>query len=81
MIKNVLTLSEELSLRVSENRVLRIILGPKMDKVTGEWKKLHNYLYSFTNIFRFNQSRRIKWEGHVALREEKKCMQGFCGET
>jgi hypothetical protein len=22
--------------------VLRIILGPKRDEVTGEWKKLHN---------------------------------------
>jgi len=25
-----------------ENRVLRIIFGPKRDKVTGEWRKLHN---------------------------------------
>jgi hypothetical protein len=27
---------------VFENRVLRIILGPKRDEVTGEWRKLHN---------------------------------------
>jgi hypothetical protein len=27
---------------VSENRVRRKILGPKRDKVTEEWRKLHN---------------------------------------
>jgi hypothetical protein len=25
-----------------ENGVLRRILGPKRDEVTGEWRKLHN---------------------------------------
>ena len=25
-----------------ENRVLRIILGSNRDKITGEWRKLHN---------------------------------------
>jgi hypothetical protein len=25
-----------------ENRVLRIIFGPKRDDVTGEWRKLHS---------------------------------------
>jgi hypothetical protein len=29
-------------LRVFENRVLRRIFGPKRDKVTGGWRKLHN---------------------------------------
>ena len=37
-----LTLGQEQRLRVSENRVLRRIVGPKKDKVTGEWSKLHN---------------------------------------
>jgi hypothetical protein len=41
---------------VSENRVLRIIFGPKRDEVTGEWKKLHNEelhnLYSSPDIVR-----------------------------
>jgi hypothetical protein len=32
----------ELRLRVSENRTLRRIFGPKRDEVTGEWRKLHN---------------------------------------
>jgi hypothetical protein len=36
------TLREENRLRVFEDRVLRIIFGPKMDEVTGEWRKLHN---------------------------------------
>jgi len=32
-----LTLREECRLRVSENGVLRRILGPKREEVTGEW--------------------------------------------
>jgi len=36
-----LTLREERRLRVSENRVLRRVCGPKMDEVTTEWRKLH----------------------------------------
>jgi len=37
-----LTLRVERRLRVSENRVLRRIFGPKRNEVTGEWRKLHN---------------------------------------
>jgi hypothetical protein len=41
---------------VFENRVLRRILGPKGDEVTGEWRKLHkeklHYLYSSPTILR-----------------------------
>jgi len=37
-----LTLSEERTLRVFENRVLRGIFGSERDEVTGEWRKLHN---------------------------------------
>jgi hypothetical protein len=36
------TLREEHSLRVFENRMLRRIFGPKIDEVTGGWRKLHN---------------------------------------
>jgi hypothetical protein len=45
-----LTLRAEQRLRVSENRVLRRIFGPKRDEATGEWRRLHseelNGLYS-----------------------------------
>jgi len=37
-----------------ENRILKKIFGPKMNKVTGEWLRLHNKelcdLYSLPNI-------------------------------
>jgi hypothetical protein len=36
------TLREEHWLKVFENRVLRGIFWSKRDKVTGEWRKLHN---------------------------------------
>jgi hypothetical protein len=35
-------LREERRLRVLENKVLRRIVGPKRDEVTGEWRKVHN---------------------------------------
>jgi hypothetical protein len=45
---------KECRLRVFENRVLRRIFGPKMDKVTGEWRKPNNKelndLYSSPHI-------------------------------
>ena len=37
-----LTLREEHCLMVFKNRVLRGILDPKGDEVTGEWRRLHN---------------------------------------
>jgi hypothetical protein len=37
-----LTFREKRRLRVFENRVLRRIFGPKRDKITGEWRRLHN---------------------------------------
>jgi hypothetical protein len=33
---------EERRLKVSENRVLRKIVRPNGDEVTGEWKRPHN---------------------------------------
>jgi hypothetical protein len=45
---------------VFENRVLRRIFGPERDKVTGEWRKIHNKelndLYSSPIIFRVIKS-------------------------
>jgi hypothetical protein len=51
-----LTLKEERRLRVSENRVLRRIFGPRRDEVTEDWRKLQNeelnVLYSSPSIVR-----------------------------
>jgi len=56
-------------LRVFENRVLRRIFGPKRDKVTEKWRKLHNEelfnLYSAPNIFRVLKSKRMSLVGYI----------------
>jgi hypothetical protein len=63
-------LREERRLRLFENRVLRIIFGPKRNEVTGVWRKLRyeelNDLYSSPIIVRVMKSRRRRWAGHVA---------------
>jgi hypothetical protein len=62
-------LTEEHRLRVSENRVLRDMFGPKREE-DGSWRKLHNdelhSLYSSPNIVMVIKSRRMRWAGHVA---------------
>ena len=59
-----MTLREERKLRVLENIVLRRILGPRRDEVTGEWRRLHNEdlnnLHSSPNIVRVIKSRRMR---------------------
>ena len=71
-----LTLREEHRLRVFENRVLRRIVGPTRDGVTGEWRKLHNEElndpYCSPNIVRVIKSRRMRWAGHVARMGERR---------
>jgi hypothetical protein len=61
---------------VFENMVLRRIFGPKRDKVTGEWRKLHNEelqdLYSSPSIIRIMKLKRMRWVGHVARMGEKR---------
>jgi hypothetical protein len=70
------TLREEYTLRVFENRVLRRIFGPKRDEVTGGWKKLHNEelhnLYSSPSIIRVIKSRRMRWAGHATRMGERR---------
>ena len=70
------TLREEHRLRVLENKVLKKIFGAKKDKITDEWRKLHNAelhaLYSSQNIIRNLKSRRLRWSGHVARMEQSR---------
>jgi len=64
-----LTLREEHRLTVFEKRVLRRIIGPKRNKIKGEWRRLHNEefndLYS-PNIIQEIKSRRVRLVGNVA---------------
>jgi hypothetical protein len=75
-----LTLRKEHRLRVSENRVLWKMLGPKREE-DGSWRKLHNdelhNLYSSPNIVRVIKSRRMRWAGHVARMGEGEMFTGF----
>jgi hypothetical protein len=70
------SLSEELRLRVFENRVLKRIFGSRRDEETGELSKLHSeelhILYSSPNIIRQIKSRRVRWVGHVASMVEER---------
>jgi hypothetical protein len=65
-----LTLKEEHTLRVFENRMLRRIFGPRRDEMIGGWRKLHNEelhdFYSSPNIIGMIMSNRMRWAGHVA---------------
>jgi hypothetical protein len=75
-----LTFREEHRLRVSENRMLRKIFGPKREE-DGSWRKLHNdelrSLYSSPNIIRVIKSRRVRWVGHVARMGRGEMFTGF----
>jgi len=70
-------LGEERKLGVFENMLLRRIFGPRVDKVTGEWRRLLNEelnnLYSpyFVQVIK---SRRMRWAGHVARMGEERGM-------
>jgi hypothetical protein len=71
-------------LRVFENRVLRVIFGPKRDEVIGGSRKLHNEelhnLYCSPSIIRTMKSRRIIWAGHVARMGRSGVYTGFLWE-
>jgi hypothetical protein len=70
---------------VFENRVLRRIFGPKIDEVTGGWRKLHNEelhnLYC-NCVISLIESRRMRWAGHVArMGEKRNAYRVFIGKT
>jgi hypothetical protein len=72
-----LALREEHRERVFENRVLSRIFRPKRDGVAGEWRKLHNNLYSSPNIITIIKSRRMRWAGQVARMESRGTCIGY----
>ena len=77
---------EERKLRVFENMVLRGIVEPRRDEVTGEWRRLHNEelndLYSSPNMVRVIKSRRMRWAGHVArMGEERGAYRVLVGKS
>jgi hypothetical protein len=64
-----LTLMKEYSLRVFENRVLRRIIGPKLQwREAGEDCMMESFinLYVLSNIIMVSKSRRMRWAGQVA---------------
>jgi hypothetical protein len=73
-------------MRVSENRVLSRIFGPKRNEVRGDWRKLHNEklydLYSLTKYYLGDQIEKNEMgEAYSTYGGHKRCIQGFGGET
>ena len=54
------------------------IFGPKMDEITGGWRKLHNEelndLYRSPNIVRVIKLRGMRWAGNVARMGERRSL-------
>jgi hypothetical protein len=65
------TLREEHRLRVSENRVLSRIFGPKREIITEAGKDciMRRFIAS-PNVIRVTKSRGMRWEGHVSRVED-----------
>jgi hypothetical protein len=65
-------LIEEYRPKEFENRMTRLILGPKREEITGGWRKLHNGVFHRlhsspnTRIIRVIKPRSVRFMGHVA---------------
>jgi hypothetical protein len=61
-----LTLRGERRLNVSENRLLRKILGPKREEGARSWRRLHNEelhnFYASPDVIRVIKSRKMSWD-------------------
>jgi hypothetical protein len=74
-------LREEHRLRVFENRVLRRIFGRKRNKVTRDWRKLHNEelhnSYSSPNIIIMIKSKEDEMGRACSTNVEKRKNTGY----
>jgi hypothetical protein len=56
--------------------VQRRVFGPRIEEVTGGWRKLHNEelhnLYFPPSVIRMVQSRRMRWSRYIARMGKKK---------
>jgi hypothetical protein len=63
-------------MRMSENRALRRVSGPKREEEAGGWRRLHNKelhnLYTLPYVIRMIKSMSMRRAGHVARMEETK---------
>jgi len=61
---------------VFKNMILRKIFGPKMDEVTGQWRRLYNEeLNDLYPCIQVTISSKMRWTGNVA--REERCIQGL----
>jgi hypothetical protein len=58
-----------------EKRMTRKIFWPKKDKVTGDWRILHNEglygLYSSSDVIGVIKSKTLRWGGHITYRGDR----------
>jgi hypothetical protein len=71
-----LILREEHMWKVCETAVLRKIFGPKRNKVTGDWRRVHNEelhdLYTSSTVIQAVKLRGMRWVGHVSCMGKKR---------
>jgi hypothetical protein len=64
---------------VNLRSVQRRIIGSKRDEATQEYRQIHSE--DHPNIIWVIKLKSMKWVGHEAHMEERKCIKGFGGET